>query len=514
MNAPKNFWIILAGTAGLALIAFLIYKANTVSVTQAAYTVANQDVRETVLATGAVTSEYDLNLSFKNSGRLDKISAAVGENVKAGARLAILDESDANIAVAKATASLASAEASYTKLAAGSSAEEIAVAQAAVSSAQVALDNAKKNYDIVVSQQNVAVKNAYSALLNSGLTVIPAANNHSTGTVTLSGTYTGAQSGSYTITVFASGINDINFEIKGLEDVPGRVNRGALIPFGTKGLSITFSSSGVFNYNDQWTVAIPDTSAASYVSNYNAYQTALQNQNQAVASASNAISTAQAALNEAQAKLNLQKAPPRAEDIAAAQATIATAKAALDSAQNDYNNNIIFAPLSGTIGSVDAKIGENVAAGRAIITLLNKSLLHVESNISESSIAKVEVGQDVDMTLDALSPDRHFSGKIISIDPASTVVSGVINYRVLSSIPADPNIRPGMSVNMMIVISDKPNVLAVPNRLIRNINGQKVVDVLKNGQAVETEITIGATGDSFTEVTSGLQIGDQIVSSK
>ena len=70
------------------------------------------------------------------------------------------------------------------------------------------------------------------------------------------------------------------------------------------------------------------------------------------------------------------------------------------------------------------------------------------------------------MTLDAFGPDQHFSGTVISIDPASVVVQNVIDYRVVSSPPADPDIKPGMTVNLTITTDDEPDTLAVPSRLI------------------------------------------------
>ncbi len=138
---------------------------------------------------------------------------------------------------------------------------------------------------------------------------------------------------------------------------------------------------------------------------------------------------------------------------------------------------------------------------------MDQNNLHVESNVSESSIAELQNAQSIDMTMDAFGPDKHFSGEILSIDPASTVVSGVINYRVLSSIPKDPLIKPGMTANLVILVAEKKDVLAIPNRLVKTVNGKKVVTVLENNLTKEVEVTTGLVGDTYSEILSGLVEG-------
>ena len=81
--------------------------------------------------------------------------------------------------------------------------------------------------------------------------------------------------------------------------------------------------------------------------------------------------------------------------------------------------------------------------------------LHVEADVSEANIASVQTGQSVDVTFDALGPDRHFSGTVLTVNPASTVVSGVVDYLVKASLPNIPDIKPGMTANMTILVGAK-----------------------------------------------------------
>lgn len=460
-----------------------------------AYTVSNQDVRKTVISTGTVTSESNLNLSFKGIGILTKLNVKVGDKVTAGQILAMLDERDALASIAQANAQVLSAQANLDKVRNGASNPDVQIAQ-------VALDNAKTAYTNTVSQQQTLVDNAYFALLNSTPQAI-ASDSNTTATATISGSYTGKQQGSYIIKLYETG-NGIYYSASGLGSATNQVNRGVQQPIGN-GLYVTFSTTGTLYSNSQWTVQIPNTQASTYSANYNAYQSSLQTQ-------TSAVSTADAAVKSAQAALDQKKAQARPEDIAAAQASLAQAQAQLLIAKNTYNNNIITAPIDGEITSVDIKVGEQVSNAKAAMVLLDQNSLHVESNIPESSIGLVNQGQKIDMTLDAFGPDKHLEGQVLSIDPASTVVSSVIQFRVISSIPIDPSIKPGMTANLNIIINDIPNIIAVPNRLIKVANGKKTVTVLNNNQISEVEITTGLLGDNFTEVTSGLSIGDVLTS--
>lgn len=441
-------FVLLAVAAG----GYFLSHRKTQSTYRNAYTVAKQDVKQTVIATGTVTSESNLNLGFKTSGVISRINVKIGDKVRQGQTLASLDARDAQA--------------------------QVAVAQAGVGAAQVAVNNAKNSLASVTKQQATLVANAKSTLLSAGLTA--EADTVTSVTITVSGNYTGEE-GSYKITPYY-GNSGAYFSYSGLENGIEPVTLGFATPLGTRGLYVTFSQT--INYGN-WTINIPNTKSSSYVTNYNAYQAALETQNQQLTSAQGAVDTALAQL--------------------------ASAKAQLLVANNAYQNNLIIAPISGLVTSVDSKIGEQAAALKEIIVLQDSSELHVESQIPESSISQVQKGQMVDMTFDAFGPDKHLVGKVISIDPASTVISGVIDFRVLSSLPADPNIKPGMTVNMSIAVTEEPNVLAVPNRLISSTGNNKFVKVKQGAGVKDVPITVGLSGDNFTEVTSGLSEGQILV---
>jgi multidrug efflux pump subunit AcrA (membrane-fusion protein) len=139
----------------------------------------------------------------------------------------------------------------------------------------------------------------------------------------------------------------------------------------------------------------------------------------------------------------------------------------------------------------------------------------LEANINEADISQVQIGQPVEVTFDAFGPEQKYQASISHIDPASTVVSGVVNYKIQAEIGGDlALIRPGMTANMTIVVADKKNVLVVPTRAIIDGKQGKVVRVITDAKKktfTETPVTLGIEGDDGTEVMSGLSEGQSIV---
>lgn len=456
-----------------------------------------QNLKLTVLTTGQVVSGTDLDLSFNSSGVVKKVNINAGDKVRAGQVLATLDQASAGASLTTALGGLAQAKANYEKVLAGSSDTQIAVAQ-------VAVQNASTSLAATIAQQNTAVKNAYNTLLNTPITALSGGGNPDNVTPVITGTYTGSAQGIYQISIYQSGTGP-QFKVSGLEEATGNAQVQPT-PMGKNGLYIQFSSSP--NPSDVWTVNIPNTYATTYVANYNAYQTALQTQ-------ATAVSGAQGVLAQAQATLNQTLAAARPADIDAAQAAITSAQGQVQSAQAIYNNTIITAPADGTITRVDVKVGELASAQKEVMVLQNVSDLHAEANVSEANIASLQPGQPVDFTFDALGPDRHFSGAVLTVNPASTLVSGVVDYLVKAGLPNIPDIKPGMTANMTILVSQKDNVLSVPQQAIVSQNGNQYVRVIDDPKKLiyhQVQVQTGLSADGgLVEITSGLNDGQQVV---
>lgn len=500
--------LVLGGLIGIG-----IYRQKNKPANVLTDTVKKQSLSQTVLGTGQVTSQTDLSLSFKTGGIVDKVFVKVGQSVKSGQIVAQLSQNNERASITQALGQVAQAKANYQKVLDGASNEDIMLSQKAVDAAQVTLDNAKQNLTTLTRQQQVLVDNAYLALINSTISAIPDPANEGTATVTISGSYNSTQQGTYTIETYVYGTKGLRFNYQGLEVGYGDVQNTAY-PLGTHGLLITFNGAPK-PYKDRWTVTIPNTQAPDYVANMNAYKAAQETQKKALADANAQVLADEAALNQAKASLDLKKSQARPAELAAAQAQILSAQGQLQSAQAALENTIVRAPSNGTITSVDIKVGEQASPSKEVMILQDVDNLHIEANISEANIALITAGQPVDVTLDAFGPDKHYTAAVQSIDPASTVVSGVVNYKVTASIEKDPTIKPGMTANMAILIAKKDAVLVVPIRAIVTDGTQKKVRVVTDSKRKLFEavpVTVGLEGDGgYVEVLSGVSEGQEIV---
>jgi multidrug efflux pump subunit AcrA (membrane-fusion protein) len=116
------------------------------------------------------------------------------------------------------------------------------------------------------------------------------------------------------------------------------------------------------------------------------------------------------------------------------------------------------------------------------------------------------------MTIDSFSLDKIFNGKIIAIDPAETVVQGVIYYKTTVQFDQNyPDIKSGMTANMDILASTKENVLMVSPQAVQYRDNKPFVRVLENNKPVEKKVTLGLEGNQKIEITGGLNSGEQVI---
>ncbi len=460
-------------------------------------TVKKGDLKKSVLATGQVTSETDLALAFKVSGVIQKVDTKVGAKVRAGQALAFLDQKDQLARLTQARGALKLAEANLQKVLDGASSEE-------ATAAKVTLDNAKKTLEDTKRQQNVLVDNAYAALINNDLSAVPDTGNSGSVTATISGAYSGKDQGIYKVSIYSSGT--LRFQYNGLEVGTGEV-RTAPQALGTRGLYIQFSSTSV-PVNNTWTVRIPNDQSSSYITYYNAYNSAIETQKAAITAAENAVASAQAAYD-------LKIAKASTADLDAVEAQVLSAQGQLQSAAADLENTVLRAPSAGTVTSVDIKVGELATALKQAVVVQDVENLHIEANISEANISAIKLDQVVEVNFDALGTDRKFNAKVQAVDPASSLVSGVVNYKVTITLDKLQDIKPGMTANINIITGEKLQALYIPSRAVINKEGKKYVRVVtetKTKAFSEKEVEVGQEYDGgFVEVLGGLNLGEEVV---
>lgn len=478
--------------------------------------VTKGDLRKTVLATGQVISDTDVDLAFKSSGIVQSVNVKVGDSVEEGEIIAALDGAAEAAQVTQARAALASAQANYDKIVSGADTPEVNIAKASLRSAQVAFRNAELSYNATAFQQENLVKNARLVFYNSGLEAKRTRIVSDEVVATVTGAYQGDESGYYEFEREVKG-SGFKLRYRGIENGLGTVDikRGIPVPLGTKGLYVTFSTEGSFSENPEWRVEIPNPEASNYLTNLNAYNAAQQARDVALLTAQNSVNAAQSALDQAQYNLEQTLAAARPEDVAIAKAQILSAEGQLQAASAAYESTLIRAPAKGTITAIEVDVGESASPTKASIVLKDLENLYVEANIAEANIAEIKLDQEVEFTFDALGSDKTFKGRVAMIDPASTLVSGIVNYKIKAAVGKVEDIKPGMTANLTIITSFKANALAIPELAITEKDGDKVVRVVIGGNPKnysEEKVTTGARGDGgLIEITSGLEAGQEII---
>lgn len=230
------------------------------------------------------------------------------------------------------------------------------------------------------------------------------------------------------------------------------------------------------------------------------YQSALATYNLTIVDINDtAVKSAAQALASAQANLATVTAPATAQALAQAQASVDSAQVAVEQAQRKLNQAKIIAPFDGTIAAVNYVAGQ-FSSSSAVVTLVNLDNLETEVTLSEVDIAKIKTGQQVTLSLDALS-GQSVTGKVVAVSPVGVVTSGVVNYTVNVALDkADAVIKPGMTATAAVVVDQRDNVLMVPNRAIHTQNNHKTITLLYGGKEVALTVQTGLSNDQSTEI--------------
>ena len=233
-----------------------------------------------------------------------------------------------------------------------------------------------------------------------------------------------------------------------------------------------------------------------------------------VTRAQNQVAQAEYNLEKAQTDLAKIEAGPAPKDVAVAQAKVVSAQATLEEAQALLEAATMTAPFDGTIVSVGAQVGDLVSSGTAVIILADLSNLRVKAIVDETDISQVEIGQEAEITFDALSGQR-FRGQVLEVPLQGTLSQNVLTYEVPVSLEgaAQAALKPGMTANISIVVGRRQSVLLVPAMAVQLGEDGNIVKVQDSpkGPAVETRVEVGLSDGTYTEVKRGLNEGDQVL---
>jgi HlyD family secretion protein len=229
-----------------------------------------------------------------------------------------------------------------------------------------------------------------------------------------------------------------------------------------------------------------------------------------------------------------------------AEANVKIKQGALDKAKADLDHCTITSPIDGVVISRSVDVGQTVAASLqapVIFQIANDlTKMQIDSNVAEADVGMVQVGQDVDFTVDAFST-QTFHGKVVQVRNAPITVQNVVTYDTVIGVNnPDLKLKPGMTANVSIIVARKDNVLQIKNAALRyrpaegapaelgtrspaSAGGRgmgrrdqktsgRTVYVLSGSRPTPVQIKTGISDGVVTEVVEGLTEGDRVVTAE
>jgi len=480
---PKKFFtrnrsIVIIAVAIILLLVWWFWptsQANSDTIT-----VTKGTITQEVSVTGQTKPGKNVEMSFDRSGRISSAPASVGDHVYAGQLLAALDSSDLQ-------AQLDQGLAEFEALKKGARPEDIGLSETAVNNTLDSFTQAMKDS---YSQADDAVRNHTDQLFDNPSSMdaifnLVGTNYNDKLDVTLRHrqietnfvdweTLSHNPTANYDLSTAYDKVSSYLTYVRDyLDKLSSLVNAYSTNP--------TYSAAVLSGYRSD--IAAGRSEVTNALSNLNATKEAYQT---------------------ASRQLALKQAPPTAEALAAKEAQ-------LDGIRAQISKNTIVSPIDGVVTRQDAKVGESAVPGVNVVTVMSSDGFLIEANVPEVDVGKLMIADQVNFTLDAF-PGENWTGKVIYIEPSETVVDGVVDYKIKTSIDQkDPRMKSGLTANLTIITAKKDNVLILPQYTIVENDQGSFVEKLSGQNASETPVTLGIRSqDGNVEVLSGVVAGDRV----
>ncbi|MCH2522039.1 MAG: efflux RND transporter periplasmic adaptor subunit [Dehalococcoidia bacterium] len=451
--------------------------------------VEKTNLTTTVEAASTIIAKEQLQTKFNTSGTVSEIYVSIGDNVEKDQPLAKLINNDSERTLNRAKISLQEAELilqeqtqPLSALETASNSQSIITAQSQVLNAQIALDNilagatnlqkSSMEYDLATAKQQV--NNAKITLENLTKSNLETATNISTQEkavitasrqldTTLASLRVARQNyctSNQTSGVDVCGSDDIpltDIKVAALNNQINNVNAitNNLYSLTTSLLQSDASYKNALD-NHKLQKQLLDEAKVSSQESLDVAEKRLQNKNdqntdllaepttEELQQANNTLDQAQASLTVANARNTEDLAGLSEIDIKQLQFSIEKAKITLEEAEETINDLTLKAPFTGTIGSVDIVLGQNVTANTNAFILSNLDSISIDMNISETDLPNIKTGQFGIANFNAL-PEQSYLFEISTISFIPEVSQGVVSYPVKANIINRNNIE---SLNM------------------------------------------------------------------
>ena len=184
---------------------------------------------------------------------------------------------------------------------------------------------------------------------------------------------------------------------------------------------------------------------------------------------------------------------PREKDVHLAEVSLANA-------ENSYKSRFITAPFDGTVTSVTAEADHYVTRGSTAMRVDDMERVFIPISIPELDVSAVENGSEVTITVDAL-PGKTYKGHIYTIATASTAAESTTAFSAMVEVDdPDTSMRAGMTAEVSVPANEKTNVLLIPNAAVSYHDGQPVVTIVNGDTREIVPVTLGIVSGNISEV--------------
>jgi HlyD family secretion protein len=412
----KKYLIGMIVLAVLAVTAYLILgrggidAAASQATPESAADIPAVKAREEVVADAMVVPVQSARLSLPTAGIVAEVLVSEGDGVEAGQVLLRLDAARQEAAVAQAEAQLLRAQSALAEATAGPRPQEIAVAQAAVEAAQAQLARIQQG----ARPEEVEAADAALAAARASLQKVKE----------------GPREGE--LIAARADVANAEAALRQAQAAYDRVKAEPNVAARPEALALE-QASNTYSAARARLAALQEGAGAADLAGARAQVQQAQAQLALVKAPARSaeIAAAEAEVRRARAQLDLILAGARPESVAAVQADVAAAEAALRQARVALAETNLKAPFAGTIATLDAKVGEQVAPGSPIAVLADLSAWQIETeDLTELNVVRIDVGNRVALTFDAI-PDLELPGEVVRVEAIGEQKMGDITYTVI-----------------------------------------------------------------------------------
>ena len=213
-------------------------------------------------------------------------------------------------------------------------------------------------------------------------------------------------------------------------------------------------------------------------------------------------------------------------NVESAKYAIISSEASVKEAKENLAKTKIYAPKNGTISRLNIEIGERVVgtaqmSGTEILSLANLNEMEVVVEVNENDILNVEIGDKVDIQVDALA-NQEFKGIVSEIANSADYVGisadQLTTFKVKIEIVDVANFKPGMTATVDIITAQLENVLSVPIESITlrydSIFDKKIecVFLILDDEVKKANVKTGIQDIDFIQIKEGLSLNQKVVS--